>query len=64
MTKNPTGIILCADEIRERSIQETEWADDPPRDSLGEMLRMQEIVRFNYQMTRRYGHLRKVPTDV
>lgn len=52
-------IVLCADELREREIQQDQWAQDAPTSSLGQMLRMQEITLFNHQMTRKYGHLRK-----
>lgn len=56
-------IVMCAAELRDREIQKAEWAQKPPHDSLSEMMRMQEIIRFNHQMTRQYGHLREVTAD-
>ena len=53
-------VTLCSDEIREREIQQAEWDASRPTGSLGELLRGQEIVRFNREMTAKYGHLRKI----
>lgn len=53
-------IAMCADEARERNIQQDHWDTHQPTSSVGEILRMQDVVRFNAKMDTRYGHLRTI----
>lgn len=55
-----TGVLISDEEAATREIRQTEWEANAPTSSLGEMLRMQEIAHFNNEMTRKYGHLRKM----